>query len=178
MKQSSEHDPNKDRKLIRKSKPDLFVEVSKRLKKYVNKENKYYNINALLGDPYFLIACYEDIKGKPGNMTRGITYYTLDGINGKWFIDAAKKLKDGTYLFSPARLVEIPKPNGSPSLKGGKTRTLNVSSPRDKIIQKAIAVILEAIYEPTFKESSFGFRRKLSTHDALLKIKLQGAAYA
>jgi hypothetical protein len=71
------------RKPVRKIRPDLFVEVSKRLKKYVSKDNKYFNINYLIGDPYFLIACYENIKGKPGNMTKGIDNYTLDGLNGK-----------------------------------------------------------------------------------------------
>jgi len=159
------------RKPVRQSRPDLFVEVSNRLKKYVSKDKKYYNLNELLSDPYFLIACYENIKSKPGNMTQGIDKYTLDGINGDWFIKAAQKLKAGTYNFTPARLVEIPKANG-------KTRTLSITSPRDKIIQKAVAVILEAIYEPIFKDSSFGFRRRRSTHDALKLIKLQGAAYS
>lgn len=170
------------RKPVRKTKPDLFVEVSRRLKKFQSKDNKYYNINELLGDPYFLIACYENIKSKPGNMTKGINNYTLDGINGKWFIDNAKKLKDGTYKFTPARLVDIPKANG-------KTRTLSIttSAPNpyimdkgagDKIIHKAVAIILEAIYEPIFKNSSYGYRRNKGTHDALQVIKLQGAGHS
>jgi hypothetical protein len=49
------------------------------LKKFVSKDGKYYNINNLIGDPYFLIACYENIKS---NMTGGIDKYTLDGIYG------------------------------------------------------------------------------------------------
>lgn len=174
MKPSNDqHDDDKksSRKPVRKTRPVLVVEASKRLKKYISTDNKYYNINELIADPFFLIACYEDIKSKPGNMTKGIDNYTLDGINGSWFIKTAKKLKDGTYNFNPARLVEIPKSNG-------KTRTLSITSPRDKIVQKAFAVILEAIYEPLFKSSSYGFRPKLGVHDALLKIKLQGAAYS
>lgn len=153
-----------------KIRSDLFVETSKRLKTFMSKDNKYYNINNLLGDPYFLIACYENIKSKSGNMTKGIDNYTLDGINGKWFIETAKKLKSGTYYFNAARLVDIPKIIG-------KTRTLSITSSRDKIVQKAVALILEAIYEPLFKNTSFGFRRKLGTHEALNRIKLQGAAY-
>jgi hypothetical protein len=38
-------------------------------------------IKQILSDPYFLIACYEEIKGKPGNTTRGVGKTTLDGIN-------------------------------------------------------------------------------------------------
>ncbi|YP_008475018.1 hypothetical protein, partial (mitochondrion) [Candida oxycetoniae] len=162
---------NPSRKPVRKTRPVLIVEVSKKLKKYVSKDGKYFNINELIGDPYFLIACYEEIKGKSGNMTKGIDNYTLDGINGKWFIKTAMKLKKGTYKFNPARLVEIPKSNG-------KTRTLSITSPSDKIVQKAFAVILEAIYEPLFKSSSYGFRPKLGVHDALHTVKLQGAAYS
>ena len=103
------------------------------MKKYIN-NNKFYKFNELLGDPYFLIACYENIKSKPGNMTKGIDNYTLDGLNGKWFIKLARSLKDGTFQFIPAREVDIPKENGN-------TRTLIISSPRDKIVQKAIAII-------------------------------------
>jgi retron-type reverse transcriptase len=68
-------------------------------------------------------------------------------------------------------LKNIPKEDGA-------MRTLTITSPRDKIVQKAIAVILEAIYEPIFKDTSYGFRPKRSTHDALAKIKLQGAGYS
>ena len=170
MKPSNEEDKIVKRKPIRKTAPNLFVEVSKRLKKYENNDI-YYNLNKIIGDPYFLIACYENIKSKPGNMTKGIDNYTLDGLNGSWFINLAKSLKDGTFQFKPARFVEISKANG-------KMRTLSITSPRDKIVQKAIAVILEAIYEPIFKDTSFGFRPKKSTHDALKVIHLQGADYS
>lgn len=159
------------RKPVRKTKPDLFVEVSKRLKKYQSKDNKYFNINELLGDPYFLIACYENIISKPGNMIEGIEKYTLNGIKGKWFIDNANKLKEGRYKFVPVRLVNISKVKG-------KTITFSITSTRDQIILKAVAIILEAIYEPIFKNSSFGDRRNKGTHDALQVIRLQGASYS
>lgn len=170
MKPSNEDEKPNKRKPIRKTKPDLFVEVSKRMKKYVSENGVYYNLNKLLSDPYFLIACYENIKSKPGNMTKGIDKYTLDGLNGEWFIKLAKELHDGTFKFNPARLKEIPKANG-------KIRTLSITSPRDKIVQKAIGIILEAAYEPLFSKHSFGFRPKKSTHDALNELKLRGAGF-
>jgi hypothetical protein len=84
MKPSNDDDDKSNkRKPIRKTRPNLLVEVSKRMKKFVNDEGVYYNLNKLLSDPYFLIACYENIKGKPGNMTKGIDNYTLDGLNGE-----------------------------------------------------------------------------------------------
>lgn len=43
------------------------------MNKFINdKTGIYYNINVLLSDPYLLIACYENIKSKPGNMIKGI----------------------------------------------------------------------------------------------------------
>lgn len=164
------NEDEKPSKPIRKTKPDLFVEVSKRMKKYVSENGTYYNLNQILSDPYFLIACYENIKSKPGNMTKGIDNYTLDGLNGEWFVKLAKELHDGTFKFNPARLKEIPKTNG-------KIRTLSITSPRDKIVQKAIGIILEAAYEPLFSKYSFGFRPKRSTHDALNELKLRGAGF-
>lgn len=66
--------------------------------------------------------------------------------------------------------MEIPKANG-------KTRPLGIGSPREKIVQKALQVILEAIFEPIFLNTSHGFRPKKSTHSALLGLYLNGHKY-
>lgn len=44
-------------------------------------DQKHYNIIKTIADPHFLVACYEEIMGKPGNMTRGSDKETLDGLN-------------------------------------------------------------------------------------------------
>lgn len=44
-------------------------------------EQKHYKIIEFISSPEFLVACYEEIKSKPGNMTRGIDKTTLDGLN-------------------------------------------------------------------------------------------------
>jgi hypothetical protein len=71
-------------------------------------------------------------------------------------------------LAKPTRGIKI-----SPALvlwtKAGRTR--------DKIVQKAIGIILEAAYEPLFSIHSFGFRPKKSTHDALSELRLRGAGF-
>jgi hypothetical protein len=55
--------------------------VMSRLEQYKDENNKYNGIIRILADPGFLQFCYMLIKGKPGNMSAGITRETLDGIS-------------------------------------------------------------------------------------------------
>lgn len=133
-------------------------------------DNKIHNLNSILSDPYFWIAAYNSIKSKKGNMTKGITKETLDGINFAYFERLAKDIVSGKYQPKPIRTVEIPKANG-------KMRPIGISSPRDKIVQAGLASIVEAIWEPMFVDNSHGFRPKRSTHTALRYLYLVANKY-
>jgi len=71
-----------------------------------------------------------------------------------------RKIRTGQYRPKPVRIVEIPK-------DGDGTRPLAISCFEDKIVQWAVAKILNTIYEPTFLSSSYGFRPNRNCHDAL-----------
>lgn len=104
------------------------------------------------------------MKSNPGNMTPGIDEITLDGISKEVFQEVINSMKDESFLFKPGRRTHIPKSNG-------KSRPLTIASPRDKIVQEVMRMILEAIFEPTFSENSHGFRPNRSCHTALRQVK-------
>ena len=146
-----------------------LMELNKNNQKQIN--DKLIHI---VSDINVLVLSYEIIKSKPGNSTPGIDFATLDSIDLKWFSVVSKELKAGKFQFKPARRVYIPKPG-----KKEEIRSLFISSPRDKVVQQAISLILNSIYEPTFLDSSHGSRPNRGTHTALksLKNKFQGVKW-
>jgi group II intron reverse transcriptase/maturase len=107
-----------------------------------------------------LIQAYELVSKNKGSNTKGVDSETLDGYSKATIYDLSRKLKDHSFKFKPIRRVEVPKPNGG-------IRQLGIPSPRDKVIQKVIAMALEEIYETKFLNSSHGYRPGRSTHSAL-----------
>jgi group II intron reverse transcriptase/maturase len=71
-----------------------------------------------------------------------------------------ERLKAMRYRHQPIQRVHIPKGQG-------KTRPIGISCTEDKVVQAAVREVLEAVYEPIFREVSYGFRPGRSAHDAL-----------
>lgn len=127
---------------------------------------KYNNITEVISDVDFLLSAYQKIKSNPGVLAEGSTKETLDGLNETWFEETSQRIKDGSYKFEPARRVMIPKPG-----KSG-LRPLTISGSRDKIVQQAMKMVLEQIYEPKFLDTSHGFRPTRGCHSALENIRM------
>jgi len=75
--------------------------------------------------------------------------------------DLLNRFKSGTYKAPPVRRSYVPKGDGK------KMRPIGIPTFEDKVLQRAVAMVLEAVYEQDFLECSYGFRPKRSAHQAL-----------
>jgi len=110
------------------------------------------------------INAYGKLYSNRGAMTPGVDGDTVDGFSIKKVKELIQQLKDRTFRWKPVRRTYIPK-------GGGKKRPLGIPTWKDKVVQEAIRVILEAYYEPQFSDMSHGFRLERSCHTALGDIK-------
>ena len=134
----------------------------------IDKCGKYIDLTKeFLCDPNFLKFAYHMIRNNVGINAKSLDKETLDGINNEWFLKAALSIKKSQYKFKPARQIKINKANTN------NKRILTITNSRDKIVQKAISILLELIYEKNgvFLEVSHGFRPGKSCHTALKQIK-------
>lgn len=121
-----------------------------------------------IADVNTLILAYETIKSRPGNMTqKKSALETLDGIDAEYFSRISIQIRKGKYRFTPARHVWIPKPGKS------EKRPFQIAPAREKIVQKAMELVISSIYEPNFLPTSHGFRPNKSTHSALKMADVQ-----
>ena len=95
----------------------------------------------------------------------GQTFATIEtaGLEG-FLADIKDDLETGRYKPHPNRRVDIPK-------EQGKFRTLQIPCIRDRVVQGALKLILEAIFEADFCPNSYGFRPKRSPHRALAEVR-------
>ena len=107
-----------------------------------------------------LEAMYRVIRNKGSHGVDDMKTDELREHVKKTWLTVKSKLLEGKYNPSPVRRVEIPKPDGG-------VRLLGIPTVQDRMIQQAIAQTLSKIYEPTFSESSFGFRPERGAKDAI-----------
>src|SRR6187402_1200119 len=100
--------------------------------------------------------------GAPG--VDGVTFEAIEAQGAEALLEQLQdELTGHTYQPLPARRQEIPK-------DGGKVRVLSIPSIRDRVVQGALKLILEPIFEADFQPGSFGYRPKRSAHDAVHRV--------
>ena len=107
-----------------------------------------------------LRAAYWAINPKAATGVDGVTWSCLRAGPGANLRDLHARVHTGRYRARPSRRVYIPKADG-------RQRPLGIATLEDKILQRAVVEVLNAIYEEDFLGFSYGFRPGRSPHDAL-----------
>ena len=121
-------------------------------------------------DPATLIVAFDRVAGNTGSRTAGVDGLTVahveEQIGVPGFLDDLRaQLKRGTFRPLPVRERKIPKPGGS-----GKVRSLGIPTVTDRVVQAALKLVLEPIFEADFEPVSYGFRPQRRAHDAIAEI--------
>jgi len=137
------------------------LQVSLSLAAKVNKNRKFYSLRDKVSRTDVLWEAWRRVRANHG--AAGTDRQTIEDIErqgvGQFLLRLQKELLDGTYEVQCVRRVFVPKPNG-------KRRPLGIPTVRDRIVQQAVKLIIEPIFEADFQSFSFGYRPNKSAKDA------------
>ena len=126
---------------------------------------KAHSLIGQVYDPRNLARAWERVKTNKGaGGVDGVTVTRFEEKRDDYLGRLHQKLKDGSYRPRPVRRVEIDKPGSTAK------RALGIPTVMDRVCQQAVVQVLEPIFEPTFRDESFGFRPGRSTHMAMRRI--------
>jgi len=148
--------------------PDNLQELRRRIYRKAKSEpqHRFWGIFVHVAKTETLGEAYRLARrngGAPG--IDGQTFAAIDAAGVDAFLQAIREdLLAGTYKPGANRPVEIPKGNG-------KVRVLQIPCIRDRVVQGALKLVLESIFEADFCTNSYGFRPKRSPHQALAEVR-------
>ena len=124
----------------------------------------------LVVDPAFLLIAWERVSTNTGARSAGVDGLTVRAIKAadrveEFLVGLRQQVKTGQYVPSPVKERLIPK---SP----GKYRRLGIPTVADRVVQASLVLVLEPIFEADFHPSSYGFRPRRRTMDAVAEIQM------
>jgi group II intron reverse transcriptase/maturase len=126
----------------------------------IHPTQRFDKLSKIVRQESFLATVWERIRTNKGSQTPGVDGKTRTDVDDQVLHELAQELAEGRYQPHPVRRVYIPKGNH-------QRRGLGIPAIRDRIVQAAVAQVLEALYEPIFRDCSYGFRPERSTIHAL-----------
>ena len=159
---------------------DPFVRVSGMQTKLhrwatADRGRRFDDLFNLVHDPATLIVAFGRVAGNRGARSAGVDGLTVADVEEQtgmpgFLDDLRSQLKAGTFRPLPVRERTIPKPGGS-----GKVRRLGIPTVADRVVQAALKLVLEPIFEADFEPVSYGFRPRRRAQDAIAEIHLFGS---
>ena len=110
--------------------------------------------------PGLLLRSFDGLKKDAAPGADGVTWRDYERGALPRLVAVRDRVQEGKYRALPSRRVYIPKADG-------RLRPLGIASLEDKVLQRAVTEVLNAVYEADFKGFSYGFRPGRSQHDAL-----------
>jgi len=117
-------------------------------------------------DRYWLMEAHGQTRKDGARGIDGVTAAEYEEDLGENLASLLERFKSGHYRAPAVRRAWIPKGDG-------KRRPIGIPTYEDKVLQRAVTMLLEAIYEEDFKDSSWGYRRGRSAHGALKSLRDQ-----
>jgi RNA-directed DNA polymerase len=132
-------------------------------------DQQFHDLFNLVCDPAFLLVAWQRVRGNRGARAAGVDGDTAFVIEQRRGVDAflteiRDELKARQFRPLPVRERMIPKANG-------KQRRLGIATVRDRVVQAALKLVLEPIFEADFLPCSYGFRPNRRAHDAIAEIR-------
>jgi RNA-directed DNA polymerase len=139
-----------------------------------DEDRRFDDLFNLVTDPAFLMAAWDRVRRNKGAATAGVDRETIRSIEADQGVDeflAALRadLKAARFVPLPVRERAIPK-------AGGKLRRLGIPTITDRVVQAALKLVLEPIFEAEFHPCSYGFRPNRRAQDAIAEIHLLGSS--
>ena len=134
---------------------------------------RFVDLYSLLCNEVWLRVAHHTVNTNQGRETAGVDGITMSNFNGDVegnLKRLSETLKAKTFEPEPVRRAYIPKANG-------KKRPLGIPTIEERIVQEALRMILEPIWEADFSVHSYGFRPNRSTYDAMTYIGKRLASY-
>ena len=147
--------------------PDLIRTLQRKLylKAKAEPEFRFHQLYDKVWRPDILAHAYALARsnaGAPG--VDGVTFGMIEEVGPtEWLLRLCEELRSKTYRSQPVRRVMIPKP-------GGGERPLGIPTIRDRVVQTAVKLVIEPIFEADFDQSAYGYRPRRSGSDAIKEV--------
>ena len=128
------------------------------------KGGKWYSLMDKVNAPKTLLAAWTKVRANKG--AAGVDGQSIGRFAAKaefYLSELSAALREGTYRPQAVKRVDIPKGDG-------KTRPLGIPTVKDRIVQQAVRLVIEPIFEHGFADGSYGFRPGRGCHDALREV--------
>ena len=149
---------------------ERVLEIQRKLHKWAttDQDRRFSDLHNLVCDPATLMVAWRRVRGNRGSRSAGVdgrTAYHVETVLGveRFLAELREQLKAGSYRPVAVKERQIPKP-------GGKRRRLGIPTVSDRVVQAALKLVLEPVFEADFQPCSYGFRPGRRAQDAIAEV--------